>query len=110
MEAGLKWRRDQISPDRFFLLILKLACVPIIPMGTIMLPVSNSKSLGELIRKERKAQQLTQEQLAGLIGVGVRFVRELEAGKENCRLGLALQVAAGLGLTVSISDRREGVA
>lgn len=73
-----------------------------------MQTITDSKSLGQLIRTERKAQHLTQEQLAGLTGVGVRFVRELEAGKESCQLGRALQVAAALGLTVSISGRREG--
>ncbi|WP_370986923.1 helix-turn-helix domain-containing protein [Bradyrhizobium sp. DN5] len=69
--------------------------------------ITTSKSLGALIRDERKGQGLTQEQLAGLTGVGVRFVRELEAGKESCQLGRALQVAAALGLTVSVSRRRE---
>jgi y4mF family transcriptional regulator len=72
-----------------------------------MKTITTSKSLGLLIREERKAQGLTQEQLAGLTGVGVRFVRELEAGKESCQLGRALQVAAALGLSVSISSRRE---
>jgi y4mF family transcriptional regulator len=72
-----------------------------------MQAITNSRNLGLLIRKERKAQKLTQEQLAGLTGVGVRFVRELEAGKESCQLGLALQVAAGLGLSVSVGSRRE---
>lgn len=69
--------------------------------------IIDSKSLGVLIRNERKAQKLTQEQLAGLTGVGVRFVRELEAGKESCQIGRALQVAASLGLTVSVGSRRE---
>ncbi len=73
----------------------------------IMQTIKDTKSLGLLIRNERKAQKLTQEQLAGLTGVGVRFVRELEAGKESCQLGLTLQVVAALGLTVSISSRRE---
>ncbi|HEY0236652.1 MAG TPA: type II toxin-antitoxin system Y4mF family antitoxin [Afipia sp.] len=72
-----------------------------------MKTITTSKSLGLLIREERKAQGLTQEQLAGLTGVGVRFVRELEAGKESCQLGRALQVAAALGLSVSVSSRRE---
>ena len=74
-----------------------------------MKAILDSKSFGLLIRTERKAQKLTQEQLAGLTGVGVRFVRELEAGKKSCQIGLALQVAASLGLTVSIGSRREGV-
>jgi len=33
--------------------------------------------------------------------IGVRFLRELEAGKESCQIGRALQVAAGLGLVLS---------
>lgn len=73
-----------------------------------MQAILDSKSLGLLIRTERKAQKLTQEQLAGLTGVGVRFVRELEAGKESCQIGRALQVAASLGLTVSVGRRQEG--
>jgi len=73
-----------------------------------MQTILDSKSLGLLIRTERKAQRLTQEQLAGLTGVGVRFVRELEAGKESCQVGRALQVAASLGLTVSVGRRQEG--
>jgi len=73
----------------------------------ILPTITTSKSLGALIRDERKGQGLTQEQLAGLTGVGVRFVRELEAGKESCQLGRALQVAVALGLTVSVSSRRE---
>ncbi|UVC12338.1 helix-turn-helix transcriptional regulator (plasmid) [Rhizobium sp. TH2] len=69
--------------------------------------VSDTNTLGMLIRAERKSQSLTQEQLAGIAGVGVRFVRELEAGKESCQLGRALQVAQTLGLVLSVSTRRE---
>ncbi|MEK1888221.1 MAG: helix-turn-helix domain-containing protein [Phyllobacterium sp.] len=72
-----------------------------------MQPITDSKSFGLLIRGERKAQKLTQEQLAALTGVGVRFVRELEAGKDSCQIGRALQVAATLGLRVSVGSRRE---
>lgn len=73
-----------------------------------MQTIIDTRSLGLLIRKERKAQKLTQEQLAGVTGVGVRFVRELEAGKESCQIGRALQVATALGLSVSVAGRREG--
>lgn len=72
-----------------------------------MQPITDTKSLGLLIRKERKAQGLTQEQLAGLTGVGVRFVRELEAGKDSCQIGRALKVADALGLTVAVGSRGE---
>lgn len=74
-----------------------------------MQAITNSKSLGLLIRLERRSQKLTQEQLAGLTGVGVRFVRELEGGKESCQIGRALLVASSLGLTVSVGSRRESV-
>lgn len=67
--------------------------------------VRDSPTLGQLIHAERKRQQLTQEQLAAISGVGVRFVRELENGKENCRLGLALVVLNTLGLAVSVTGR-----
>lgn len=71
-----------------------------------MQTITDTKGLGLLIRQERKQQGLTQEQLAGLTGVGVRFVRELEAGKESCQIGRALQVATGLGLLLSVGTRQ----
>jgi y4mF family transcriptional regulator len=72
-----------------------------------MQAITDTKSFGFRIRLERKAQGLTQEQLAALSGVGIRFVRELEAGKESCQFGRALQVAAALGLSLSVKSRRE---
>lgn len=70
-----------------------------------MQTISDTNSLGALIRAERKSQGLTQEQLAALSGVGIRFVRELEAGKESCRLGLTLTVMKTLGLRVNVASR-----
>lgn len=72
-------------------------------MGTI----KDSEELGRLIRQERKAQGLTQMELAALTGVGLRFLRELELGKESCRLGLAFKVMASLGLACEIRSRTE---
>ena len=72
-----------------------------------MQTIPDTKGLGVLIRQERRAQKLTQEQLAGLTGVGVRFVRELEAGKESCQVGRALQVASSLGLVITVRSRSE---
>ena len=70
-------------------------------MGT----VKDSNTLGNLIRQERKNQRLTQEEVAALAGVGVRFVRELEHGKESCRMGLAFEVMQTLGLSLTIYGR-----
>jgi y4mF family transcriptional regulator len=61
------------------------------------------KELGLLVRETRKAQGLTQEQLAATAGVGVRFVRELEQGKESCHLGKVLIVLAMLGIELKVN-------
>jgi len=58
------------------------------------------EKLGEIIRQARKEQGLTQEQLAATTGVGVRFIRELEQGKESCHIGKALTVVAMLGIDI----------
>mgnify|MGYP006269723295 FL=1 len=67
-----------------------------------MLKITDTESLGALIRDTRKAQGLTQEQLAGICGVGVRFIRELEHGKESCHIGKAMTVLQMLGLQLHI--------
>lgn len=72
-----------------------------------MIDISHTNQLGEVIRAERKRQSLTQEQLAAIAGVGVRFVRELEHGKSSCQLGLALDVLQTLGLRLSVQGRTE---
>ncbi|HOP56567.1 MAG TPA: transcriptional regulator [Bacillota bacterium] len=42
--------------------------------------------IAEYIKKQRKAAELTQEQFAIRSGLGLRFIRELEQGKETVRL------------------------
>jgi y4mF family transcriptional regulator len=62
----------------------------------------NTQQLGSVIRKIRKEQRLTQEQLAAACGVGTRFIRELEQGKESCYIGKALLVVKMLGIALEI--------
>jgi y4mF family transcriptional regulator len=88
-------------------LIVRFQHAIFVPKGMTMSAIADAKTFGAMVRAERKSQKLTQEQLAGLAGVGVRFLRELEAGKESCQLGRALQVAQTLGLIVSVNSRRE---
>jgi y4mF family transcriptional regulator len=60
--------------------------------------IKSAKDLGDTIRKVRKQQGLTQPQLAGACGTGIRFIVDLEQGKATCELEKALWVAANLGI------------
>ena len=42
--------------------------------------------IAEFIKQQRKAAGLTQEEFAMRSGLGLRFVRELEQGKETVRM------------------------
>lgn len=62
----------------------------------------NAASLGQIVRKERKAQRLRQDELAAASGVGIRFLSELERGKPSVQLEKALAVLSSLGCRVSV--------
>lgn len=68
--------------------------------------IMTAKELGMIIRKTRKAQGMTQPQLAMACGTGIRFIVDLEAGKETCQLGKALLVARMLGLAIDVAERQ----
>jgi y4mF family transcriptional regulator len=59
--------------------------------------------IGTSIRAARKAQGLRQDELAAAANVGVRFLFELEAGKETAQLGKTLAVLSALGIDVALS-------
>ena len=75
-----------------------VAIEPKFPLGNM-----DSTSLGLLVRRERKAQNLKQTELAAVSGVGVRFIVDLEAGKPTLQLGKVLQVITTLGCEVQIA-------
>jgi y4mF family transcriptional regulator len=66
--------------------------------------IKNTKQLGLAILKKRKEQGLTQEQLALTCAVGVRFIHDLEKGKESCHLGKTIEVVKMLGIELTILD------
>ena len=51
-----------------------------------------SNTLSSYVKEMRKQFGLTQVDLAAKLGVGLRFVRELEQGKETLRLDKVNQV------------------
>ena len=65
-----------------------------------MQKIHTLRLLGETLRQARKDQGLTQEELAATCGVGVRFIREVEQGKDSCHIGKVLLVMQMLGLDI----------
>ena len=55
-------------------------------------------TIGEYIKTERKKAGLTQEEFALRAGLGLRFVRELEQGKETVRLDKVNQALSMFGM------------
>ena len=64
--------------------------------------VKTPSDIGTLIRSARKEQNLRQDELAGVAGVGLRFIVDLEAGKPTAQIGKVLQVLQTLGCSVDI--------
>ena len=51
-------------------------------------------NLSSFIKYQRKKLKLTQQELAAKAGIGIRFIRELEQGKETMQLDKVNQVLA----------------
>lgn len=75
----------------------------IFPYGKISTPAE----LGRLLRRKRKALSMNQARAAGLAGVGVRFLSELERGKAGLELGKVMLVIHRLGLELRLADPRD---
>ncbi|MFM7469359.1 MAG: helix-turn-helix domain-containing protein [Vampirovibrionales bacterium] len=60
--------------------------------------IQSSEGLGSLVRQARKYQHLTLEDVAGLTGLGTRFISELERGKTTAQLEKTLLVLRVLGI------------
>ncbi|MCM2264278.1 MAG: type II toxin-antitoxin system Y4mF family antitoxin [Desulfuromonadales bacterium] len=68
--------------------------------------ITNPRELGELLRKKRKSQGLTQGRVAEYCGVSVKFISEVERGKETAEIGKVLYLLNTLGIDL-IADTRE---
>lgn len=65
--------------------------------------MESSQEIGVIIRRERKAQGLTQSDLAMIANTAQRFISELERGKPTCQLGKTLDVLAALGIRIELN-------
>ena len=66
-------------------------------------PIRDAADIGQVLRRTRKQQRLTQAEAAGLSDVGIRFLSELENGKPTVRLETVLKVLAAYGLELRLS-------
>lgn len=48
--------------------------------------MSKTKNISDFVKKSRKKAAITQPELSKIAGVGIRFLKELESGKETMRI------------------------
>ena len=60
--------------------------------------------ISEFVKKSRKEQHLTQPELAARAGVGLRFLRELEQGKQSLRMDKVNQVLSYFGTACGVDS------
>lgn len=72
-----------------------------------MTKVQDAKDIGQIVRRRRKDAGLTLQQAAGMAGVGVRFLSELERGKPTLQIGLAISVLQLFGIDLYVHVRGE---
>lgn len=65
--------------------------------------IATARDFGTALARARKTLGLTQRELALSIGVGERFIVELEAGKATAQLGKALAAAKAAGMRLADS-------
>jgi HTH-type transcriptional regulator / antitoxin HipB len=70
--------------------------------GKSVSPQPEIAEIAASVRTARLNHQLTQAQLAGLSGTGLRFISELERGKPTLALNKVLAVLSALGLRLEV--------
>lgn len=69
--------------------------------------ITDTVSLGALIRKRRKELGYTQMFISDFTGFSMSFISDLERGKPTAEIGKTLYLISILGLDVEISARGE---
>ena len=67
--------------------------------------VRTVSGVGEIVESIRKQQGLSQLDVSGLAGLGVRFMVDLEKGKETIQMQKVLDVLDQLGLELVIARK-----
>jgi y4mF family transcriptional regulator len=61
------------------------------------------QDIGKLVRETRKGLGVTQKALALTSGTGLRFIIDLERGKETAEIGKVLTILQTLGIQLTLS-------
>lgn len=69
--------------------------------------VRSPVELGAVIRDQRKARGLGQQQLARLVGVSRQWIIEVEKGKPRAEIGLLLRTLDALGVELAAQAHEE---
>lgn len=77
----------------------------IIPYGKIF----STEDVGKLLRQRRKEQKLTQGDISQISTLSVRFLSELERGKETAEVGKVISYLQQLGLDLYVVPRESEV-
>jgi HTH-type transcriptional regulator/antitoxin HipB len=62
-----------------------------------------SEQIGKIVKQARRNLGVTQRSLAMTSGTGLRFIIELERGKDTCQLGKVLTVINTLGVIINLT-------
>ena len=62
----------------------------------------SAAEIGKLVQSERKRQGITQLQLAGMAGTGIRLISDIENGKDTVQVQKLLKILHTLGLGVFV--------
>lgn len=67
--------------------------------------ITDSKSLGQLIRARRKELGYTQKYLSEYTGLSITFISQLERGKPTAEVEKAIQLIHILGMDLMVEKR-----
>lgn len=67
------------------------------------------RRFGEVVRVERKRQNLTQEELAHRAGISAVFMSDIERGVENVTIETIAKLSRGLGVKIGELLSRAGI-
>ena len=69
--------------------------------------VRSVEDIGKLLRAKRKEQGLTQSDVSDLTTLSIRFLSEVERGKERAEIGKVMEYLQNLGLDLYVKPRGE---